>query len=77
MPSPVNCFVAAVYKKFFSKRTKLILDARDLWPEILSDELNHSLVAKCLTWVMNVELKYAVKYSDGFLGVTEYFSSLS
>lgn len=75
MPSPVNCFVAAVYKKLFSKRTKLILDTRDLWPEILSDELNHSFVAKCLTWVMNIELKYAVKYSDGFLGITDYFST--
>ena len=75
MPSPANCFVSAVYKKLFSKRTKLILDTRDLWPEILSDELNHSLVAKYLTCVMNIELKYAVKNSDGFLGVSDYFSS--
>ena len=35
MPQPINVFVSHIYKNLSSRKTKIIIDTRDLWPEIL------------------------------------------
>ena len=75
MPTPVMCFVCALFKVFFSRKTKLVLDVRDLWPEILSDEMGHNIVSRALTFLMGRELSFAKTHADGFLGVTDFFSN--
>ncbi|MDB2416022.1 hypothetical protein N9W42_01475 [Pseudomonadales bacterium] len=75
MPSPVNCFVAAFFKKVFSKKTKLILDSRDLWPDIFNDEVGASLHTKIVSTIMRRELIFAVRQADGLMGISDYFST--
>jgi len=75
MPQPIMCFVCALYKFTFSRKTKLILDIRDLWPDIFADEMGRNITTNAVSCLMRRELSFAAKSADGFLGITDFFSN--
>lgn len=73
MPAPFTCLVTAMLAKFWN--VPIYIDARDMWPDILLDELGgwRRIVALPLKFLMSIELKLASQWAHGLIGITEPF----
>lgn len=73
MPAPITCFMTALYCKL--KKVPFFIDARDMWPDILFDELKgvKKILAIPLFLLMRLELKLATKWARGLIGITDPF----
>lgn len=73
MPAPITCFLTALFCKI--KRIPFFVDGRDMWPNILFDELTG--IKKVLVFpvylLMRLELILACKWAHGLIGITEPF----
>lgn len=73
MPAPITCFLTAVFCKI--KKVPFFIDARDMWPDILLDELTG--LKKILVFpgyaLMRLELILACRWAHGLIGITEPF----
>ena len=63
---------ALISRKF---ETPLVLDARDMWPDIIEAELSgiKSLLGYPLLKLMRRDLHFACKQATGLVGITDYF----
>ncbi|MDB3923140.1 glycosyltransferase [Luminiphilus sp.] len=70
MPAPITCLVAAVLAKIW--KVPHYIDARDMWPDILLDELKgiKKLAVFPVVLLMRIELKVALKWAQGLIGIT-------
>lgn len=73
MPAPITCFLTALFCKI--KKIPFFVDARDMWPDILFDELNglKKVLAFPVYLLMRLELIFACKWAHGLIGITEPF----
>ena len=73
MPAPITCFLTALFCKI--KKIPFFVDARDMWPDILFDELNglKKVLAFPVYLLMRLELILACKWAYGLIGITEPF----
>lgn len=73
MPAPITCFLTALYCKL--KNVPFFIDARDMWPDILFDELTgfKKILAMPLSILMRMELKLACRWARGLIGITDPF----
>ena len=60
MPAPITCAIAVFYGKL--KRIPVVLDARDMWPDVFVLEKGAvSFKLRLLAALMRIELRYACK----------------
>lgn len=72
MPAPITCAIAVLYGKL--KRIPVVLDSRDMWPDVFVLEkgaVNFQL--RLLAALMRIELRYACKGATALGGITKFF----
>lgn len=73
MPAPITCAVVAFFARLY--RIPFFIDVRDMWPDILLDEVRgvKKIIIYPLYALMILELRFAVRRARGLLGITEPF----
>jgi len=73
MPTPGMAYLSSRIARRVG--AAFVLDARDMWPDILQSELHgiKKILAYPLILTMRRQLKYASKAADACLGITEFF----
>jgi glycosyltransferase involved in cell wall biosynthesis len=73
MPTPELAYASAKLAKLF--KVPLVLDARDMWPDILESELRGAkrVLAFPVIWWMKRKLTYAAKNSKSLIGITIFY----
>lgn len=73
MPTPSMAQKCAALSKKFD--IPLVLDARDMWPDVIQDELKgwKAIAAWPLVQKMKVDLKRASKQATSCVGITDFF----
>ncbi|WP_290594286.1 MULTISPECIES: glycosyltransferase [unclassified Ketobacter] len=72
MPAPITCAIAVFYGKL--KRIPVVLDARDMWPDVFVLEKGAvSFKLRLLAALMRIELRYACKGATALSGITKFF----
>lgn len=74
MPTPALCAQAAKYAEVHN--IPLILDARDLWPDVIEEALSsrtQRVLAKPVIMKMRHDLRYAARQATGLVGITSFY----
>lgn len=73
MPTPSMAKACALVARKFN--APLVLDARDMWPDIIETELSgaKALLASPIMTLMKRDLRYACKEATGLVGITSFF----
>lgn len=73
MPTPEMSKLSARLARRFG--APLVLDARDLWPDIIDRELSgiRKAVAKPFVYQMRRSLRYASKHATSLVGITDFY----
>jgi len=73
MPTPELAYASAKLAKLF--KVPLVLDARDMWPDILESELKglKRILAFPVIWWMKKKLTFAARNSSSLIGITNFY----
>jgi glycosyltransferase involved in cell wall biosynthesis len=73
MPTPEMAYASARIAGSFG--VPLVLDARDMWPDIIEAELRgiKSVLALPIIWLMKQKLTYAATKSSSLIGITDFY----
>jgi|APSaa5957512535_1039671.scaffolds.fasta_scaffold45829_1 glycosyltransferase involved in cell wall biosynthesis len=73
MPTPELAYASAKIAK--SLKIPLVLDARDMWPDILESELSglKKILALPVIWWMKQKLTYAATNANSLVGITSFY----
>lgn len=73
MPSPVTCVVVAIFCRI--RKIPFFIDARDMWPNIIFEELTglKKIMYSPLYMLMRFELTLSCKLAHGLVGITPPF----
>lgn len=73
MPTPELAAVSAKISRHH--KIPLVLDARDMWPDIIENELSgiKALLAKPIIWLMKRNLRNAATTAVSLVGITKFF----
>ena len=75
MPAPITCFLTALFCRI--RKIPFFVDARDMWPDILFDEITgfKRILTLPVYLLMRLELTLACKWAFGLIGITEPFKN--
>ena len=73
MPTPSMARACGMFARKFN--VPLVLDARDMWPDIIEAELSgaKALLASPIITLMKRDLRHASKEATGLVGITNFF----
>jgi glycosyltransferase involved in cell wall biosynthesis len=73
MPTPEMAYASAKIADLLN--VPLVLDARDMWPDIIESELSgiKRVLAMPIIWLMKQKLTYAATKSSSLIGITEFY----